>query len=98
MGGISSVGKTTFISQLADQMAAAGEHVLFFSMEQSRLEMVSKSLARRTAMLDVPTALTSLQIRTGQGQKSNNLAEAVRGFQRDTADRLRETLTALCPI
>ena len=88
VGGISSVGKTTFISQLADQMAAAGEHVLFFSMEQSRLEMVSKSLARRTAMLDVPTALTSLQIRTGQGQKSNNLAEAVRGFQRDTADRL----------
>jgi len=32
VGGISSVGKTTFISQLADQMAEQGQHVLFFSM------------------------------------------------------------------
>ena len=47
LGAISSLGKTTFIHQVADQMAAAGEHILFFSMEQSRLEMVSKSLARK---------------------------------------------------
>ena len=86
VGGISSVGKTTFISQLADQMATAGEHVLFFSMEQSRLEMASKSLARATAQLDVPTALTSLQIRTGQ--ENNTLAEAVRGYVKSVADRL----------
>lgn len=86
VGGISSVGKTTFVSQLADQMAAAGEHVLFFSMEQSRLEMVSKSLARRTAMLDTPTALTSLQIRTGH--ENNTLLQAVRDYQEDTQDKL----------
>ncbi len=86
VGGISSVGKTTFISQLADQMAATGEHVLFFTMEQSRLEMASKSLARATAQIDIPTALTSLQIRTGQ--ENNTLAQAVREYAKSVADRL----------
>lgn len=65
IGGISSVGKTTFCHQLADQMAAQGQHVLFFSMEQSRLEMVSKSIARQTAKDDPDKAVSSLQIRTG---------------------------------
>ena len=65
VGGVSSVGKTTFISQLADNMAEQGQHVLFFSMEQSRLEMVSKSIARQTAKLDPDRAVSSLQIRTG---------------------------------
>ena len=65
VGGISSVGKTTFVYQMADQMAEAGQHVLFFSMEQSRLEMVSKSIARTTAQADINTAVSSIAIRTG---------------------------------
>lgn len=65
LGAISSLGKTTFIHQLADQMAAAGENVLYFSLEQSRLEMVSKSLARITAQMSTTAAVTSLQIRAG---------------------------------
>ena len=65
LGAISSLGKTTFIHQMADQMAAAGEDVLYFSLEQSRLEMVSKSLSRLTAQADVKTAVTSLAIRGG---------------------------------
>ena len=65
LGAISSLGKTTFIHQMADQMAAAGEDVLYFSLEQSRLEMVSKSLSRLTAQADVKKAVTSLAIRGG---------------------------------
>lgn len=65
LGAISSLGKTTFIHQMADQMAAAGEDVLYFSLEQSRLEMVSKSLSRLTAKKDVKTAVSSLAIRGG---------------------------------
>lgn len=42
----SSLGKTTFALQMADSLAAAGQDVLFFSMEQSRLELVSKSFSR----------------------------------------------------
>lgn len=65
LGAISSLGKTTFIHQIADQMAARGEDVLYFSLEQSRLEMVSKSLSRLTAQKDVKKAVSSLAIRGG---------------------------------
>lgn len=51
VGAISSLGKTTFCHQLGDHLAATGEHVLFFSLEQSRLEMVLKSIARTTATI-----------------------------------------------
>ena len=65
MGAISALGKTTLIHQIADQMAGAGEHVLFFSLEQSRFEMASKSLARITAYRNIRTAVSSLDIRKG---------------------------------
>lgn len=70
VGGISSVGKTTFVHQLGDQLAEQGDHVLFFSLEQSRMEMVSKSLARTTAKLDINHAVSSIQIRTGYKDRS----------------------------
>lgn len=46
IGAVSSLGKTTFSLQLADNFASMGEHVLFFSLEQTRFELMSKSLAR----------------------------------------------------
>ncbi len=61
----SSLGKTTFCHQMADQLAMMGEDVVFFSMEQSRLELVSKSIARMTAQQNMASAVTSLSIRKG---------------------------------
>lgn len=46
LGAISSLGKTTFALQLADQVAASGRWVVYFSLEQTRFELISKSLAR----------------------------------------------------
>jgi replicative DNA helicase len=86
VGGISSVGKTTFISQIADQMAEQGQHVLFFSMEQSRLEMVSKSIARQTAKDDPDKAVSSLQIRTGA--KGESIARATAEYLQSVGDRI----------
>ena len=86
VGGISSVGKTTFISQIADQMAALGQHVLFFSMEQSRLEMVSKSIARQTAAADQRKAVTSLQVRTGA--QSEIIKKATAAYLESVGDRM----------
>ncbi len=65
VGGISSVGKTTFIHQLGDQLAEQGEHIIYFSLEQSKLELVSKSLARITAKQDYNSAVTGISIRSG---------------------------------
>lgn len=46
IGAISSLGKTTFILQIADQLAAAGHHVIYISLEMSKAELVAKSLSR----------------------------------------------------
>lgn len=63
IGAISSLGKTTFIHQMSDQLAEAGNKVIYFSLEQSALELASKSLSRIMAKKDMRSALTSLQIR-----------------------------------
>ncbi len=62
LGAISSLGKTTYITQLADQMASRGEHIIFFSLEQSRFELVAKSISRQTCILNPKEAKTSLAI------------------------------------
>lgn len=46
IGAASSLGKTTFVGQIADYIAAAGKPFLFVSIEQSAKELVSKSLTR----------------------------------------------------
>lgn len=48
LGAISSLGKTTFLLQLADQIAAAGYDVLYFSLEMAASELISKSISRLT--------------------------------------------------
>ncbi len=65
LGAISSLGKTTFIHQMADQLVMAGEHVLFFSLEQTCLELVTKGISRLMAMKDINTAVSAIDIRRG---------------------------------
>lgn len=52
LGAISSLGKTTFSMQMADQIAQQGNNVLIFSLEMARNELISKSISRLT-LLDV---------------------------------------------
>lgn len=70
VGGVSSLGKTTFIHQIADNVASQGSDVLFFSLEQSKMELVSKSLSRETYKLDTKNALTARNIMTGTKNKN----------------------------
>jgi len=67
-GAISSLGKTTFCQQMADQLAEAGNNVLYVSTEQNTLELASKSLSRILAKKGFTNALTSLQIRNGANE------------------------------
>lgn len=80
LGAISSLGKTTFACQLSDQLARAGEHVLYFSLEQSRYELVTKGLARLTAQIDMGRALSAIEIRNGA--KSEELIKAKEAYMR----------------
>jgi len=85
LGGATSLGKTTFAHQIADQLAEQGEDVIYFTLEQSRLELVSKSLSRLTAKKDINNATTSLQIRSGYQLDSKErlalLMNAVREYK-----------------
>ena len=66
LGAVSSLGKTTFMNQMSYQIATQGFHVVFFSYEQSRLELVSKSMSRLSYQLGTP--VTALDIRHGSKQ------------------------------
>lgn len=84
IGAISSLGKTTFAHQIADQIAEQGKDVLYFSLEQSQLELVSKSLARESAKGD-GQKYTSLQIRE---EVSSTVGEIARRYLDKVGDRL----------
>lgn len=51
VGAVSSLGKTTFALQLADQIADSGKDILFFSLEMQREELIAKSVSRWTLTL-----------------------------------------------
>lgn len=71
LGAASSVGKTTLLLQIADHGAARGRDVLFFSLEQSRFELMAKSVSRESFLycrehhLNISLALSSLDISDG---------------------------------
>ena len=82
VGAVSSLGKTTFIHQMADQMAERGETILYFSMEQSRSEMVSKSISRQIAKTyGVNSNISSLKIRKGTAGDDGKIYEAMMKYQ-----------------
>ena len=68
LGAVSSLGKTTLALQIADNISANGRDALIFSLEQSRGELIAKSLSRFTAQIsrknrgDTTAALTALSI------------------------------------
>lgn len=82
LAAIPSLGKTSFALQMADQIAKGGVDVLFFSLEQSRLELVSKSLARGIGQ----EGITSLTIRNGKN--AEEVAKAAADYKRNIGDRL----------
>ena len=67
LGAVSSLGKTTYILQMADQIASNGQDVLIFSLEMARNELIAKSISRFTAI-------------EGLKAKNINLARTTRGI------------------
>ena len=81
LGAISSLGKTTFCGQLADQLSCAGEHVLYFTLEQTTLELVSKALSRLMFRTDSRNALSSMDIRRGAKSEALRIARELYSSQ-----------------
>lgn len=85
LGAGSSIGKTTFLLQMADQLITDCEPVIYFTMEQSQLELVTKSLSRRTALkcrASPQYAKTAIQIR--KGDITQVVQDAYQDYLQDT--------------
>ena len=81
VGAISSLGKTTLITQIADQIAQSGKDVLIFSLEMARAEIMAKSISRHTLQRvletggDIRNAKTARGITTGTRYEKYNDTE-----------------------
>lgn len=67
IGAISSLGKTTLTLQIADQIAQSGTDVLFFSLEMSRSEIMSKSISRHTILEVLENGIDKKNAKTTRG-------------------------------
>ena len=92
-----SAGKTTFALQWCDQIAMRGEYVLYFSLEQSRFFLTSKSLSRqffwvyhkekiKNGQSNLP-CYTSLDIRSGKVD-NNELNRQIAAYTQAVGDRM----------
>ena len=64
LGAISSMGKTSFLLQLADQISAGKNDVLYFSLEMGAHELIAKSLSRYSYIEAGKAAINSVYTRT----------------------------------
>lgn len=92
VAGISSIGKTSWCQQLAVQLAEGGSHVLYFSLEQSSLELTAKNIARyinQQSKRDPSySRFNALQIRLGNAITSREFAEQLQAYTNNVQNRL----------
>ena len=83
VGAISSLGKTTLVSQIADQVASRGHDVLIFSLEMARSEIMAKSISRHTVMEVVQTGGDMKNAKTVRGITAGNRYEKYNSTERE---------------
>lgn len=67
LGAISSLGKTTFLLQIADNIARNGQGVLIFSLEMSRFELMAKTISRESFVKDITENHSTRNAQTTRG-------------------------------
>lgn len=89
LGAISSLGKTTFLLQVSNNLAKQGYDVLFFSLEMSRNELIAKSISKFSA-------LKALE-KTSTTENASTTRQVMSGYQyRKYSDAQRELLFEAC--
>ena len=67
IGAISSLGKTTFVLQIADYIAAHGNDVLLFSLEMSKEDIIARSISRLTYEIEQEACRGTARAKTELG-------------------------------
>lgn len=95
LGAVSALGKTAFALQWADQIAKRGKDILFFSLEMSRYELLSRSISRLTFEKGGPQdASTALWILNGRVMDDRNddaqsvFYRALESYEKEFAEHL----------
>ncbi|MCE2183738.1 hypothetical protein GPU77_09435, partial [Streptococcus thermophilus] len=83
VGAISSLGKTTLVTQIADQIASKGQDVLIFSLEMARSEIMAKSISRHTIMEVLQTGGDTKNAKTVRGVTSGNRYEKYNSTEKE---------------
>ncbi|HER1628888.1 TPA: toprim domain-containing protein [Streptococcus pyogenes] len=83
VGAISSLGKTTLVTQIADQVASRGHDVLIFSLEMARSEIMAKSISRHTVMEVLQTGGEMKNAKTVRGITAGNRYEKYSSTERE---------------
>ena len=97
LGAASSLGKTSFALQLADQVAEGGRDVIYISLEQTAAELTAKSVARYAYRLRTgcTTILTDQALDVYRDTAARHLCIVPGGFRtraHDVISRVREWL------
>lgn len=66
LGACASSGKTTFAVNIVDNLLRSSESVIYVTLEQTRAELVTKSLARRMYEIDPHTTIDNIDIKNGR--------------------------------
>lgn len=100
IGAISSLGKTTFALQMLDQIAAAGNDCIIFSLEMARSELVAKSISRLTFQAVMRNGSSPANAKTTRGILNGSkysaysqterhlIAEALKEYEKGSGARL----------
>ena len=87
IGAISSLGKTTFCLNIADNIAQAGHDVLIFSLEMARNELIAKSISRLTFVNDLAENGSIVHAKTTRGIVSGARYHDYNQTERDLIQR-----------
>lgn len=93
IGAIPSLGKTTFVLQIGDQIAKNGKDVLIFSLEMSRNELISKSISKNTFEICRENNLPALAVNGNIGYAKTAIGITDTRRRKNYTEQEREIIT-----
>lgn len=91
VGAISSLGKTTFVLQMADQIAQQGQDIIIFSLEMAKYELISKSISRHTFIKNQANGKKSTNAKTNRGITVGSRYQYYSDYERELIKQSIET-------
>jgi replicative DNA helicase len=93
-GAITSLGKTTFMTQVADSIAEAGQDVLMVSLEMGRTELMAKSISRQTLRLALAH---NLELRNAKTTRGITTGKLYAGYSKEEKELINKAILAYEP-